>query len=125
MFPQGAWPCAAGATGRRPEGIEPARGAVDWREARSYTLDFCPAGRRLKTPVHTRAVYDLRPQVTDQIHPSHGKKSSWTPAGSTMSLQENPQVTLSDGFGEGWRVYSLSGMEVQAAGLSYQQGRAL
>lgn len=32
MFPQGAWPCAAGVTGRKPAGTEPARGAGDWRE---------------------------------------------------------------------------------------------
>lgn len=51
MLPQGACPSAAGVTGRRPEGTEPAKGAVDWREAKSYTLDFCPVRRRLKTLV--------------------------------------------------------------------------
>lgn len=71
------------------------------------------------------AVYELGPQVTGQIHSSHGKKSSWTPSGSTTSLQENPHVTPRDAFGEGWRAYSMSGMEVQAAGLSHQQRRAL
>lgn len=71
------------------------------------------------------AVYELSPQVTDQIHPSYGKKSSWTLAGSTVSLQENPRATPRDGFGEGWRVHSISGMQVWAAGLSHQQGRAL
>lgn len=49
MFPQGAWPCAAGVTGRSPEGTEPARGAVGWRETRPYALDFCPVGRRIRT----------------------------------------------------------------------------
>lgn len=121
MFPQGAWPCAAGVTGRRPEGTEPAR--EQWVGGRLGHMPWVSALWEGGSGPWYYAVYELSPQVTDQIHPSH--PSSWTPAGSTMSLQENPQVTSRDGFGEGWRVHSISEVEMWASGLSHQQGRAL
>lgn len=83
----GACPRAAGVTGRRPEGAEPARGPAGWRERWALPPRFLATlGIKIKT------LQKLRSQVPDQVHPGHEKESSWTAASCTASLQGSPQL---------------------------------